>query len=73
MAQQAQRDAAVAALYIALALDHCVRDISLRAAVGQSMLVPVLALLPSLLLCCGVIFLQVASLFSLSLGPSLRV
>lgn len=58
VAQQAQRDAAVAALYIALALDHCMRDISLRAAVGQSMLVPVLTLVPSLLLCSGVMFLQ---------------
>lgn len=58
-AQQANRDAGVAVLYLALSVDSCFWQASRRFSAGSSALVPILLLLPMLLVCCGILLLQV--------------
>lgn len=58
-AQQARRDAGVAVLYLALAAYCTFWQAYKRISAGGSVLVPILLLLPMLLICCGVLVLQV--------------
>ena len=58
-AQQARRDAALAVLYLTLAADCCIWQASKRLHAGSTALQPILSMLPMLLICAGILVLQV--------------
>lgn len=60
--QQTRRDTGVAVLHLALALDCCFWQAFERFSAERSLLVPLLLLLPILLICCGILVLQVCQM-----------